>query len=121
MQPPPEHDKPAAPGIHIGFEGQVNIYHVVAPDDDFGTAANAVFDMLKRAQAEHPDQRRVLYVDIEGHTGSSSGFEPDFFEFQQEFLQGFLGPFFSALDMPLQSVFNPNPQRNDVPDLIDIK
>lgn len=117
---PPEYDKPDEPGIHQGFEGVVHILQIVSPDDDFATAATRAFDLILEAQREYPNQSRVLYVDIVGHTGTSSGFEPDFFEFQQEFLQGFLGPFLSALATPLQSLFNPNEQRNDLPDKIEI-
>ncbi|MCR9142135.1 MAG: hypothetical protein NXI24_07770 [bacterium] len=121
MHAPPEYDKPSTPGIHSGFEGVVHILQVVSPDDDFATAANAAFALVREAQAKHPGQSRVFYVDIHGHTGPSSGYEPDFFEFQQEFLQGFLGPFLTAIATPLQSLYNPNPQRDDLPDLIDIQ
>ncbi len=121
MHAPPEYDKPSTPGIHPGFEGVVHILQVVSPDDDFATAANAAFALVKDAQEQHPDQARVFYVEINGHTGPSSGYEPDFFEFQQEFLQGFLGPFLTAIATPLQSLYNPNEQRNDLPDLIDIQ
>lgn len=121
MHVPPEYEKPESPGIHPGFEDTVHILLVVSPDDDFATAANQAFALTKEAQEKYPGQPRVLYVDIHGHRGTSSGFEPDFFEFQQEFLQGFLGPFLSALSTPLQSLYNPNEQRNDLPDLIDIK
>jgi hypothetical protein len=41
-------------------------------------------------------------------------------ELQQEFLIAALGPYFTALDMPLLSVLNPDPQRNDVPDRLEI-
>ncbi len=120
MMVPPEYNKPDAPGVVLGDDGLVGVYHIVEESDDFDKSAQAVFDLLRRAQKEHPGIDRVLYIDINGHRGDVVGFDQDFFEFQQEFLQGFLGPFFAALDMPLSSVFNPNEQRNDVPDIIDI-
>ena len=120
MMVPPEYNKPDAPGVVLGDDGLVGVYHIVEESVDFDKSAQAVFDLLRRAQKEHPGIDRVLYIDINGHRGDVVGFDQDFFEFQQEFLQGFLGPFFAALDMPLSSVFNPNEQRNDVPDIIDI-
>jgi hypothetical protein len=120
MNVPPQYERPSSPGIHPGFEDTVHILHIVRPEHDFTQATQNVFALIRDAQKQYPNQPRVLYVEIEGHTGTSSGFDPDFFEFQQEFLQGFLGPFLSAVATPLQSLYNPNPQRNDLPDLIEI-
>lgn len=119
MRVGPIHQKPEKPGVFEGAEDTVHILYVAGPDAGFEQAAMEAFSLIKEAQQRFPDRRRVFYLEIEGHEGTSSGFDPDFFEFQQEFLQGFLGPFLSGLDMPLQSLFNPNPQRNDLPDKID--
>ena len=116
----PEFNKPETPGVHLGHDNVLGLYHIVKPEDDFIKAAQDVFALLKESQEKYPECTRVLYLDIEGHRGDIKGFDPDFFEFQQEFLQGYLGPFFQALDTPLSSVFNPNDQRNDVPDQLDI-
>ena len=116
----PVHQKPASPGIEEGPENSVHILYRVEPETTFEQAASQTFDLVLRAQRDFPGYARVLYLEIEGHTGTQFGFDGDFFEFQQEYLQGFLGPFLSALDMPLLSVFNPRPQRNDLPDKVEI-
>lgn len=120
MNVPPEYEKPQSPGVYAGMENTAHIYHIVRATDDFESACNAVFALIRRAAVELPGARRVLYIDIEGHEGASSGYDGDFFEFQQEFLQGFLGPFLTAMDLPLISVFNPRDQREDLPDLIEV-
>ena len=117
----PEYQKPEAPGLHMGFDNTVALYHVVGPEDAFDDAAQAVFDLLREAQARFPGWPRVLYLDVEGHRGEAAGFSPDFYEFQQEFLFGAVGPFVTAFEAPLVGgMVNPEPQRNDVPDRLRI-
>lgn len=116
----PVHQKPENPGVEEGPENTAHILYRVMPETTFEEAASASFQLVKEAQERFPGYARAFYLEIEGHQGTSFGFDGDFFEFQQEFLQGFLGPFLSGLDMPLLSVFNPRPQRNDLPDKIEI-
>ena len=119
----PDYDKPDTEGIHMNFDNTVSIYHVVGPKDDFEQAAQDVFAYLREAQNEFPDWPRVLYVDIEEHREDGPNgprFEEDFREFQQEFLLGALGTFFTALALPLVQVVNPQEQRNDVPDALNL-
>ncbi|HET6569572.1 MAG TPA: hypothetical protein VFG50_16525 [Rhodothermales bacterium] len=116
----PEYNKPDAPGIWMNFDNTVSVYHVVGEDDDFNAAAGDIFVLLKEAQDRFPDWPRVLYLEIEGHLDDQGRFEPDFVELQQEFLIAALGQFFTALDMPLVSVLNPNVQSNELPDALRI-
>ncbi|MEQ8350884.1 MAG: hypothetical protein RH862_05330 [Leptospiraceae bacterium] len=116
----PVHQKPENPGIEPGPENTVHIFYRALPQTTFEEAATTSFQMVLQAQNDYPGHTRVFYLEIEGHSGPQFGFDADFFEFQQEFLQGFLGPFLSALDLPLLSVFNPKPQRNDLPDKIEV-
>lgn len=116
----PEYNKPEAPGIWMNFDNTVSIYHVVEPDEDFEQAAHGVFSRLKECQERFPEWPRVLYLDVKGHLDQHGRFEPDFVELQQEFLIAALGRYFTALDMPLVSVLNPDPQENDVPDMLTI-
>ncbi|MEM8559179.1 MAG: hypothetical protein AAGG50_15265 [Bacteroidota bacterium] len=124
MQPPPfvpTYNKPDAPGVHLSFDNTVALYQVVAEDDTFGAAAQEAFALLRTAQDRFPDWPRVYYLDVHGHEGEAKGFNPDFFEFQQDFLLGTLGPFFTALVLPLTGgLVNPEVQRNDVPDELRI-
>ncbi len=117
----PEHSRPDAPGVHLGADNSVAVYHVVAGRDTFEQAAQAVFGRIAEAQRRFPDWPRVLYIDVVGHTGDAAGFSPDFYEFQQDFLFSTLAPFVTALETPLTGpLLNPEPQRNDVPDRLNI-
>ncbi len=118
---PPVYQKPEAPGIWMNFDNTVSIYYIVEPDTTFERAAREVFALIKEAQERYPDWPRVLYLDVHGHRGSFAGFDADFFEFQQEFLLGAIGPFLTAIDMPLTGgLVNPESQRNDLPDRLRI-
>ncbi|MEM1270624.1 MAG: hypothetical protein AAGI08_11335 [Bacteroidota bacterium] len=118
---PPAYNKPDQPGIWMSFDNSVALYQIVQRDETFDQAAEQAFSLIKEAQDRYPDWPRVYYLDILGHTGERAGFDGDFFEFQQEFLIQAMGPFLTALDMPLLSVLNPDPQRNDLPDAIAVQ
>ena len=105
----------------MGFDNVVSIYHVVEEDDDFESAALALFAMLKESQNRYPDWPRVVYIDVNGHKGEKGGFDDDLFEFQQEFMIATMGSFVTALDMPIVSIWNPEPQRNDLPDQLAVQ
>ncbi|WP_412062331.1 hypothetical protein [Rubrivirga sp. IMCC45206] len=117
----PAYAKPDAPGVHMGFDNTVALYHVVAPEDSFEDAAQAVFGLLQQAQEQFPGWPRTFYLDVAGHRGDAAGFDPDFYEFQQDFLFSTVAPFVQALETPVTGgLVNPQPQRNDVPDRLDI-
>jgi hypothetical protein len=105
----------------MGFDNVVSVYHVVDREDDFERAALAVFSLVRESQDRYPDWPRIVYLDVEGHEGDKHGFDDDMFEFQQEFMIATMGPFLTAIDMPLLSVWNPDPQRNDLPDRLAIQ
>ena len=118
----PEYDKPDAPGVAMNFNNTVSIYHIVSPEDGFEKAVNDVFSLLKEAQEKYPDWPRLFYLEIRGHEGQKSGFDEDFFEFQQEFWFSTISYFVTAFDTPLAgNLLNPNPQRNDLPDELVIE
>ena len=117
----PAFNKPDEPGIALGFDNVVSIYHVIGPEDDFESAALAVFHLMQESETRYPGWPRIVYLDVNGHSGSRHGFDDDMFEFQQEFMIGTMGPFLTAIDMPLLSVWNPEDQRNDLPDALAIQ
>ncbi len=118
----PEYSKPDAPGIHMGFGNTVSIYYIVDEQDTFEAVAASVFGLLKDAQTKFPDWPRVFFLDIAGHDGEAKGFSPEFYEFQQEFLFSVVAPFVSAFETPLTGgLVNPEGQRNDLPDQLNIK
>jgi len=112
----PEYNKPEAPGLHMNFDNTVSLYHIVGAEDDFETAAQDVFALLKEAQERFPDWPRVLYLDIQGHLDGQGRFTDDMIELQQEFLIAAMGKFFTALALPIVAVVNPDTQVNDLPD-----
>ncbi len=117
----PEYAKPDAPGVHMGFDNTVALYHVVLPEDTFEQAAQAVFGWLREAQARFPGWPRVFYLDVAGHEGDASGFDTDFYEFQQDFWFSTVAPFVQAFELPLTGgLVNPDRQRDDVPDRLNI-
>ena len=117
----PEYNKPETPGVHMGFDNTVSVYHIVGEEDTFEVAAQAVFNLLKDAQERFPGWSRIFFLDIAGHEGEARGFSPDFYEFQQEFLFSVVAPFVSAFETPLTGgLVNPDSQRNDLPDRLNI-
>ena len=109
-------------GIHLSPEEDiVAILHRVGPFDRFNDAALAVFQFLKDTQAQFPDKPRHLFIEIEGHEGPQNGFDADFFEFQQDFLLGFLGVYFTGMHLPATgSLMNKEEQKNSMPERLDI-
>ena len=105
----------------MGFDNVVSMYHVIDPEDDFESAALTVFAMVQKCQERYPDWPRIVYLDVTEHKGDRAGFDTDMFEFQQEFMIATMGPFVTAINMPLVSVWNPEPQRNDLPDRLAIQ
>jgi len=118
----PTYNKPEKPGIWMNFDNTVSLYHVVQAQDSFHTAAQAVFQQLKKAQHQFPDWPRVFYLDIFGHSDPHHGFENDFIEFQQEFWFSAIAPFLTGFDLPLTgALLNPAKQRNNLPDTLVIQ
>ena len=117
----PPYAKPDAPGVHMGFDNSVAIYHVVASDDTFEQAAQDVFGLLRDAEARFPGWPRAFYLDVVGHEGDAGGFDPDFYEFQQDFWFSTVAPFVQVFETPLTGpLANPDRQRDDVPDRLNI-
>ena len=94
----PQYNKPDAPGIAMNFDNTVSLYQIVGADETFDEAAAEAFSLLREAQEKYPDWPRVFYLDIEGHKGPQSGFDADFFEFQQEFWFQTIAHFVTAFD-----------------------
>ena len=61
-------------------------------------------------------------MDIEGHRNDEGGYNRDMFELQRDFLLGFLMPYLTECSVPLiGKVRNRSPQRNDVPERLEIR
>ncbi len=94
----------------------IAIYHVVYEHEDFQTSATTLFKLLQNAQRQFPNQKRYLYLDIEGHRNEQGGYDHDMFELQTEFALGFLMNFFTKMHLPMAVVRNKKLQSNDLPE-----
>lgn len=117
----PQYNKPDSPGIAMNFDNTVSLYQIVGSQESFDEAATAAFALVREAQEKYPDWPRVYYLEIEGHKGAQSGFDEDFFEFQQEFWFQTIAHFVTAFETPMVgALINPEPQRNDIPDALKV-
>jgi hypothetical protein len=99
-------------GLH---DKKIAIYHLVFEDESFEVAAQTIAELIVKAQEAEPNQKRCLYLDIEGHRNELGGFDEDMFELQRYFLMGFMMPYLTELHVPLGGYINTKYQRNDVP------
>ena len=93
----------------------IAIYHNIYSYEGFEESANILIDLIKNSQKESPNNKRFLYLDIQGHRNDNEGFDADMFELQSKFILGFLMPYLTEAHLPLISVKNKNYQKNDIP------
>jgi len=98
----------------------VALYHVVLAHEDFDWTACNLLKLIRNAQQKCPGQKRSLYLDIEGHRDEKGGFDQDMLELQSKFTTEFLLQFLSRAVMPLATFENPQPQRDEFPDELDV-
>jgi len=90
-------------------------------EEDFAKCANRLFSLLGGAAAKSPGAPRHLYLDFQGHRNAAGGYDADALEIIREFPLEFLGPYLTEINTPLYRVRNRVPQREDVPDLLNIR
>ena len=120
---PARSDESLSPRSNMSLraDGVVLLNHHVVASDDFELAAAAVFSLLKLAQRRYPGALRDLTITIDGHQGERAGYDPDFFEFQQEFILGAMGQHFTWIQMPLTgSLANPETQQDAAADRLRV-
>ncbi len=93
----------------------VAIYHNIFSYEGFGESARILIDLIKESQKDRPNHKRFLYLDIQGHRDDTGAFDSDMFELQRNFILGFLMPYLTEAHLPLISVKNKYPQKNDFP------
>jgi hypothetical protein len=93
----------------------IALYHRVTPEDTFEVAAQMLFDLVLKAEAEFPGKPRSLYLDVDGHRNDAGGFDPDMFELLKDFLLGYLVQYLSEVRTPLYRATNPK-QVDDLPE-----
>lgn len=92
----------------------IAIRHTVFAEENFQTAARMIYKLIYTAQQNFPNQKRILYLDIEGHRNGAGGYDHDMMELQKDFILGFLMPYITAVHMPLISVENKKLQKNEL-------
>ncbi|WNV74344.1 hypothetical protein [Geodermatophilus sp. DSM 44513] len=100
----------------------IALYHRVFATEDFDTAADMIFQTVKKAAVEHAGKPRHLYLDIDGHRNDAGGFDHDMCELQKHFLIGYLMHWLTELHLPVMqgsAVRNPN-QREDLPKHLNV-
>ncbi|MEW2167401.1 HNH endonuclease [Streptomyces sp. NPDC007084] len=96
------------------------MYHDMRVEEDFTKCATRLFAVLKTAARVSPGAPRHVYLDIQGHRNAVGGFDADALEIVREFLLGFLRPYLTEITTPLYRVRNPEPQREDIPDALNV-
>ena len=105
--------------VHTEKAG-VALYHRVLRRENFEKAAKDLVSLVYAAEKKEPGKPRTLYLDIDGHRNAQGEFDADMLELQKEFGLKFLLPFLTEVHFPLISAKNKNPQRNDVPERLEI-
>ena len=112
-------DDPICPNherMNVLRDKGIAIQHTVFKEENFQTAARMLYKLIYTAQQQFPNQKRVLYLDIEGHRNKAGGYDSDMLELQKEFMLDFLLPYITTVHMPLLSVKNTRLQENDLPE-----
>jgi hypothetical protein len=99
----------------------VALYHVVLPHEAFEDAARALVQLIRRAQEMNPGQRRMLFLDIEGHRQADGTFDADMRELLHHFVPDVFAPFLTEAHCPLMTLRNPHRQHDDLPEDVIIE
>ncbi|MGV9322223.1 HNH endonuclease [Streptomyces sp. NPDC003660] len=99
----------------------VALYHDMRVEEDFTKCATRLFAILKKAAETSPGTPRHLYLDVQGHRNAAGGYDADALEIIQHFLLEFLGPYLTEVSTPLYKAKNPEQQREDIPDVLNIQ
>ena len=94
-------------------EKKVAIYHVVYADEDFDSAAKALFELTRKAIEEVPSKPRVLYLDIDGHRLKDGAFDNDMWELQFYFILQNLLYYYTEIHLPIVNLKNPYQQLDE--------
>lgn len=105
----PDHER-----INALRDKSIAIQHTVFAEENFQTAARMLYKLIYTAQQKFPNQKRILYLDIEGHRNNAGGYDRDMLELQKEFMLDFLLPYLSVAHLPLCSVENTKLQESEL-------
>src|ERR1035438_5562164 len=97
----------------------IAIVHRVHAHEDFSRTAQILLVLLNKAQHQHPERKRWLYLEIDGHRDSKGDFDHDMLELQSKFMAEFLLQFLTRMESPMGVLQNPNPQNDTIPESLD--
>lgn len=101
-------------------EKAVLLYHDMAVYENFERCARRVFEVLRNAERQMPGKPRHLFLRVQGHRNDAGGFDHDAMEIIRNFAMEFLLPYLTRLTTPFHTLGNNHPQRNDVPEELQI-
>lgn len=105
------------PPVKQKDDKMIAVYHVVFEDENFNDAAIAIMELTRKTVKEHKNQKRVLYLDIDGHRLSDGAFDADMWELQFNFITQNLLYYYSEINLPIVKIINPYEQlEEDLPD-----
>lgn len=90
------------------------LYHVVYENESCQDAKQILIDMVRGAQAKHPEKPRSLFLDIDGHRNSAGGWDSEAEELQY-WVIGRLLPYLTLASTPLVKVENSKDQQDTIP------
>ncbi|MEU4369360.1 HNH endonuclease signature motif containing protein [Micromonospora chersina] len=90
-------------------------------EDNFERCAQRLVETVAFAARTQPRKKRYLYLDVQGHKNDAGGYDRDAYEIIKEFLVGFLMPYLTEVHTPLGAFRNPKAQREDVPEVLEIR
>ncbi|MBB5476777.1 hypothetical protein HNR20_001282 [Micromonospora parathelypteridis] len=99
----------------------IAIYYDMRVEDNFERCAQRLVETVAFAARTEPRRKRYLYLDVQGHKNDAGGYDRDAYEIMKEFLVGFLMPYLAEAHTPLGAFRNPKGQREDVPEVLEIK
>ncbi|MCW3105173.1 MAG: endonuclease [Bacteroidetes bacterium] len=105
---------------HLLKDKGIVFYHAILPKDTFEDAARVMFSSIYETQKKYPNQERYMYIDIDGHRNEKGAFDHDMYELQCYFNLNVILPYVTRIYSPLISVQNKFPQRNDIPESLEI-
>ena len=91
------------------------LIHSVKEHTKLEEAAQAIFEIVQKAEKEHPGKPRILILEIEGHRTEKNTFDTEMFNLQKNFIQKMMLQYLSEARMPLIDLKNKNKQRSDLP------
>lgn len=91
-------------------KNNVAIYHVIFENENFNEAARALFNLTKESIKKYKHEKRILYLDIDGHRLSDGAFDNDMWELQFNFIAQNLLFYYTEINLPIAKIINPYEQ-----------